>query len=641
MKRCISLVMVFLLLVCSMPAAVYANPDGEQIEPTSPSIEKFTAVANGVKIEITPFEGAAGYRLFLWKDDKWKTLGDTQTTSFTHKDLQNNTVYTYTVRALNAVGELCSDYDQTGWSWRFHTHPVISEVRSAYYGMKIMWNPVAGVSRYRVYVKEGSTWKGIANVKDCKYFDTSVVSSKSYTYTVRCLAEDEKTLVSFYDTKGKSATYIAAPKVTSIENLAKGSKLTWAASKGASIYRVFVKDGNTWKKLANVKGLSYTHTPLKNQQEFVYTIRVVDSKGQFISSYDNRGWSNRFLIPPTISSVKKVDAGVKVSWKAVSNVKQYRVYRKKYGEKWQGLANVAGTSYVDTASPTDFPYTYTVRCLAEDSALASWYVTYSQYFVGTSLAKGTFAVGSQSLYFENGTLYTGYRTTGGKTYYYKAGVLQKNGIVGTKKEGYCYASKSGAVDTSFTGIAKNANGYWYFIKGKLDFTARVAVTYQSKDWNVLNGKAYLVKTEKDKTFFRALKLLAKITTKDMTKEQKLKKCFDHIRSAYKECNPRIPHYHGMDWPIIYANDVFVDGVGNCISFGAALAFLAKAIGYENVYGCHSGGHGWCEIDGLIYDPEWSKHSNKSTYFGLSYDDKVDVNYRGGIGAGVAWMHVKI
>ena len=97
----------------------------------------------------------------------------------------------------------------------------------------------------------------------------------------------------------------------------------------------------------------------------------------------------------------------------------------------------------------------------------------------------------------------------------------------------------------------------------------------------------------------------------------------------------------MDWPELYANDMFVDGAGNCFSYASAFAYMAKAIGYENVYCCSSGGHGWAEINGLVYDPEWSRHSNKSTYFGISYNASTDVNYKAGISPGYAWMHIKI
>jgi hypothetical protein len=36
-----------------------------------------------------------------------------------------------------------------------------------------------------------------------------------------------------------------------------------------------------------------------------------------------------------------------------------------------------------------------------------------------------------------------------------------------------------------------------------------------------------------------------------------------------------------------------------------MAYLATAIGCENVYAQSSGGHGWAKVDGKYYDPNWA------------------------------------
>ncbi len=190
-------------------------------------------------------------------------------------------------------------------------------------------------------------------------------------------------------------------------------------------------------------------------------------------------------------------------------------------------------------------------------------------------------------------------------------------------------------------IAGSDGTLWYCVNGVCDESARTALMYNGQRYLVLEGFASPAVSASDVTLYRAFLEVEKATTPDMTKEQKLRACFLYAMTAYRECSPRSPHYQGMDWPIVYANDMFVNGGGNCFSYAAAFAFMAKAIGYENVYGCHSGGHGWAEIDGLVYDPEWSRVSTKYSYYGLSYYDKTDVNYRGAIAAGLPWMHVKI
>lgn len=158
----------------------------------------------------------------------------------------------------------------------------------------------------------------------------------------------------------------------------------------------------------------------------------------------------------------------------------------------------------------------------------------------------------------------------------------------------------------------------------------------------INGKGIEgMSAESLATLQRAQAVVARITNESMTKEQKLKICFDYVKNAYPEIKPRIPHYTGMDWPVVYANDMFVRGAGNCCSYAAAFAYMAKAIGYEEVYCCNSGGHGWAEIDGLVYDPEWSKWHHVYNYFALSYHTKTDQDYKGAIGAGKPWMRIKI
>ena len=104
-------------------------------------------------------------------------------------------------------------------------------------------------------------------------------------------------------------------------------------------------------------------------------------------------------------------------------------------------------------------------------------------------------------------------------------------------------------------------------------------------------------------------------------DQKLRTSFNHIRDSYPEVRPRTPHYSGAGWHLLYANDIFVNKKGNCFSCCAAFAFMAKAIGYDNVYAISVNGHGWTEINGLVYDAERERF-HKGSYFALSYNTPI-------------------
>lgn len=216
----------------------------------------------------------------------------------------------------------------------------------------------------------------------------------------------------------------------------------------------------------------------------------------------------------------------------------------------------------------------------------------------------------------------GFITENGKSYFYTAdGELMKDGIVGDGTNGYYYADAEGVIDTNY------CNG----------------LTIDNKDWKVINGSASEVNgsDESDKTLFLALKAVGQCTNSSMTKEEKLRACFDYIKTSYLEGVRHDPPYNEMDWPVIYANDIFVYGKGDCFSYGAAFAFMGKALGCSECYACNSGGHGWAEIESKVYDPEWDMHHNEYNHFAVGYDDDCDVNYSRGIEPGAPWMRVKV
>ena len=585
----------------------------------APEISKIENTQTGAKITWSKCAGASKYRVFVFKNNEWNRIGTTSSTSFVHDGLKAGTTYRYTVRCLDSKGNYASGFSGQGVTNTFYAPPTMASLAVKYEGVQVKWNKTDSVENYRLYRKvNNSGWFYIGNFKGTSYVDKNVISGNTYAYTVRCLDKNNQ-LISSYN-NGKSITFVKAPEITKIENTATGAEIFWTKSAGATKYRVFVYKNNEWSRIGTTSSTSFIHEGLKAGSSYKYTVRCVDNKDNYVSGYNNGGYTNTFYAPPQISSISKANNGTLIKWNSASGVAGYRLYRKTINSSWGILASVSGTSYIDTTAKKDTLYTYTLRYLDKNQNVISYYIEDTKYYCNGSLANGTFTIGNSKYTFNNGVFRAGLQTINGNKYYYNSsGVLQKNGIVGSDKDGYYYADKN----------------------GKIDFNYCNAITQNGYDWNVIQGKATKAKTESDKTLFRALKTVGKITDSSMTKSQKLKVCFDYVKGAYIELNPRIPHYNGNDWPIIYANDMFIDGAGNCFSYGAAFAYMAKGIGYTEVYCCHSGGHGWAEIDGLVYDPEWSKHHSTYSYYALSYDTKTDVNYKGAISANYSWMHVKI
>ena len=233
---------------------------------------------------------------------------------------------------------------------------------------------------------------------------------------------------------------------------------------------------------------------------------------------------------------------------------------------------------------------------------------------------------------ESGAMRRGWAELGDKWYYFgwpeddNSGAMRRGWL--ELKDAWYYLGNpnnddSGAMVTGVANTKKSdedAKYYFFNENGAWKETCR-NTSQDGTDWVVIKGVANKVVTESDKTLYRAMNLLVTVTNDSMTDEQKLRAAFDHIKNGYVEFNPRIPHDRSWNWPVIYANDIFVGTGsgrtgrkgGNCLSCAAAFGYMAKAIGYEGVYACNSGGHGWIEIDGKVYDPEWERHHTGSFY----------------------------
>ena len=328
-----------------------------------PNITKFTPVKNGVRVSWSKYDGAAKYRLYIFDNGKWKKIATTSSTSYVHKNPAYGMPYLYTVRAVNSDGSaFVSDYNRSGWENIVYAPPVISSVTNTNDGVSVKWNKQSGVDSYRVYKKtNGSGWKNIADVTGSSYVDKNVASGVSYSYTIRYL-DSEGNLISYYNS-GKSIKYVESPSITKIENTATGAKISWTKSDGAAKYRVYYRDvNNNWKKIGNTTSTSFTHENLKTGTTYTYTVRCLDSKNNFVSSFDKTGVSNMFITTPQITSLTNVYGGVQVKWGKLSGAEKYRVYRKTSDSNWTKIGETESNSYVDKNVISGNSYSYTARC---------------------------------------------------------------------------------------------------------------------------------------------------------------------------------------------------------------------------------------------------------------------------------------
>ena len=253
-------------------------------------------------------------------------------------------------------------------------------------GIQVTWQKADNAAKYNVYRKDAvnTKWTVIATVTGTSYTDKSGTAGTKYSYTVRGVAADGKTLSPGFDRTGVSATMPTASSAPanvtlgSAKAVSGGIQVTWQAASGAAKYKVYRKDAvNTkWTVIATVTGTSYTDKSAKAGVTYSYTVRGVGSDGKTLSpSYNKTGVSAVIPTAPanvTLGSAKAVSGGIQVTWQKADNAAKYNVYRKDaVNTKWKVIATVAGTSYTDKSGTAGTKYSYTVRGVAADGKTLS------------------------------------------------------------------------------------------------------------------------------------------------------------------------------------------------------------------------------------------------------------------------------
>lgn len=131
---------------------------------------------------------------------------------------------------------------------------------------------------------------------------------------------------------------------------------------------------------------------------------------------------------------------------------------------------------------------------------------------------------------------------------------------------------------------------------------------------------------------RIMKLVASIveqcTTGDMSQKKQLAKCFDYfVKASVYERKTETPQ---GNWTENYAEDILLNGKGNCYNYASAFAYIALGLGYEakvctGTVTSSLGGrtpHAWTEVrignNWYIFDAEMQR-AKGSGYYKQTYE----------------------
>ena len=376
---------------------------GEYTISSAPAIVKLTgakAVSGGIQVTWQAASGAEKYNVYR-KDASntvWRVIATVTGTSYTDKSGTAGTKYSYTVRGVGSDGKTLSPgFDRTGVSATMPTasttpaNVTLGSAKAVSGGIQVTWQAASGAAKYKVYRKDAvnTKWTVIATVAGTSYTDKSAKAGVTYSYTVRGVAADGKTLSPSYNKTGVSATIPAASatpaKVVLVSAKADsaGILVTWQKANGAHAYRVYRKDAvnskwtvvaksvrdTEWKDITAVKGTKYT-----------YTVRAVADDGVTLGGYDTVGKAAMVTASPTtpanvtLGTATAGKNGIVVTWSYAADARTYRVYRKAPGDtKWVAVANVNGKSWTDKNVTSGVKYSYTVRGVNANGKLSPGY----------------------------------------------------------------------------------------------------------------------------------------------------------------------------------------------------------------------------------------------------------------------------
>ena len=216
------------------------------------------------------------------------------------------------------------------------------------------------------------------------------------------------------------------------------------------------------------------------------------------------------------------------------------------------------------------------------------------------------------IYYYNafGKKLTGKKKINGKVYYFSKnranrGVLQTGLVkIGSKE---FFFKKTGSLGV----IGSGANG-WVNIKGRgICYCKNGKIQKKSciDDYYLKNNGAM---TSASKKMYKLVKkTVKKLVYNGMTKEQKLRACYNYLCSSTFKYVTKRPFSYAQSWRLTYGYEMLTTYSGVCYNFSAALAYMARYIGYTKVKAIagellyldgHWDLHSWTKImiDGVWY-----------------------------------------
>lgn len=324
----------------------------------------------GVKVSITPVEGATSYNVKRNVNGKglYVKVGEvpaSEAPSFVDTSVENGVTYSYIVTA--SIDDAFSYYysakitAEVAPQMPDDMKTGITYIANTTVGVKLVFNKVDGVDEYNIYRKAGKgNFELIDTTLNTTFIDKTVENGVTYTYSVAIPGYS-------YNKNTRTITFVSAPRFT-LSNGGLGVRVDIKPVEFATGYTVkrLGADGQ-YIKVGSVAPSEAPYFVDRSVESGVtYTYYVTANIGSAMSHY----YISKFtpiLAPKT--KLTNVQTGVKVAYDKVANASKYNVYRRTADSDWTLIGSMKPTSYnyyIDKTAQSGTDYFYSIEIVTPE-----------------------------------------------------------------------------------------------------------------------------------------------------------------------------------------------------------------------------------------------------------------------------------
>ena len=319
---------------------------------------------SGVIVTWAATSGATGYQILRAVGVATPVLAGTVGVVLTFNDVEATPgiLYNYSVKALSAAGPGLASTVNSGYRNLTAPLSVAATDGTSTANVTVTWAASTGATGYEVWRALGAAVATkIATVGAVlTYSNTTAVPGTSYKYTVKATGAVGVSAASLGDNGYRQ---LSAPLSVAATDgtLTTGVKVTWAASTGATGYKIY-RDGSE-SALATVGAvLTYSDVSAVPGISYAYTVRAITTAGLSAASLGNTGYRN-LTAPLSVAATDGIStANVTVTWAASTGATGYQVWRAIGSGAAAQIATVGAVlTYSDTTAVPGTSYKYTVK----------------------------------------------------------------------------------------------------------------------------------------------------------------------------------------------------------------------------------------------------------------------------------------